>query len=89
VAPVEAPRLTADTVRGRIDRCFRQVYEAAPSTLEVASTLSIDVNPDGSVRAARFNPPLKPELTDCAGRALAGRFAGDAGHLEVPVSFKP
>lgn len=89
VAAPEAARLTVATVRGRLDRCFRQVYEAAPSTLEVSSTLTIDVAPDGSVRAARFSPPLKPELTDCAGRAISGRFADDAGHVEVPVSFKP
>jgi hypothetical protein len=89
-APAEPPRLTTATVRARIDRCFRSAFNADPSsTLKaVSSTLSIDVNADGTVRAAKVDPPLTAELTGCVGSALSGRFADDAGHVDIPLSFQ-
>jgi hypothetical protein len=88
-AASELPRLTADLVAARLQGCFRQVYENAPSTLEsVTSTLAIELKPDGTVQSARFNPPL-PQISACAGVALRGAFAPGTGHVDVPVSFKP
>jgi hypothetical protein len=91
-AAPELPRLTVAAVRARLDRCFRQTFEAgslAPG-FSASHTLRIDVKPDGSVLAARFDPPLKPEMTGCAGGAIyGGRFADDAGHLDIPITFKP
>jgi FecR protein len=89
-APSAPPRLTVAVVQGRLDRCFRQHYEASTSgvRVSVASTLSIDVNADGTW-SARFSPPLKPEMQDCAGSAMGGRFADGAGHIDIPVSFQP
>jgi hypothetical protein len=84
----EPPRLTADLVAARLQGCFRQAY-ASPSTLEsVTSTLAIELNPDGTVLSARFNPPL-PQISACAGVALRGAFAPGTGHVDVPVSFRP
>jgi hypothetical protein len=87
----EPPRLTLAGVRARLDRCFKQAFEGdlSPVRVSVSSTLHIDVNPDGSVRSARFDPPLKPELVQCAGSAIAGRFADDTGRVDIPVSFQP
>jgi hypothetical protein len=88
--------LTVDVVRARLDRCFRQTTDAGrdsgSSTLHIdpiSTTLSIDLNPDGTVRKARFTAPLKPDLVGCAGSAIAGRFAENLGHVDVPVTFQP
>lgn len=89
--PAAPPPLTVATVRARLDRCFRSTHEVGSSSVEmsVSSTLRLQINPDGSVRSARFDPPLKPELVACAGTAIAGRFAEGGGNLDIPVSFKP
>jgi hypothetical protein len=47
------------------------------------------MNADGTVRSARFNPPLKPEFQACAGASLAGHFVGAPEHLEIPVHLVP
>jgi hypothetical protein len=90
-APAQPPPLTVATVRARLDRCFRSTHEVGSSSVEmsVSSTLRLQLNPDGTVRSARFDPPLKPELVACAGTAIAGRFAEGGGNLDIPVSFKP
>jgi hypothetical protein len=91
-AAPEPPRLTVATVRARLDRCFRQTFEAgsfAPG-FSTSHTLHIEVKPDGSVLSARFDPPLKPEMASCAGGAIfGGRFADDTGHLDIPITFQP
>jgi hypothetical protein len=90
-APPAPPALTTATILARLDRCFRSVYEPGSSSVQisVSSTFRIQVNDDGSIRQARFDPPLKPELSTCAGGAIAGRFAPGTGNLDIPVSFKP
>ncbi len=90
VAPPEAPLLTAGVVRARLERCFKQSDLNGSSNLavSVSTTLRIDVNPDGSPHAV-FDPPVKPALVPCAGSAIAGRFAPDAGHIDIPVTFQP
>ncbi|APR82285.1 Dihydrolipoamide acyltransferase [Minicystis rosea] len=89
--PPEPPVLTVATVRARLDRCFRSTHDLGSSTVEmsVSSTLRLQLNADGTVRSARFDPPLKPELVSCAGGAIAGRFAEGGGNLDIPVTFKP
>jgi hypothetical protein len=90
-AAPEPPRLTAAAVRARLDRCFKQSSEgdSAAVRVSVSSTLHILLNADGTVRAARFTTPLKPELTACAGTAIAGRFADGLDHVDIPVTFQP
>jgi len=89
-APAEVPLLTAGVVRARLERCFKQTSLSGSSGLavSVSTTLRIDVNPDGSPHAI-FDPPVKPELVPCAGSAIAGRFAVDTGHIDIPVTFQP
>ena len=56
-AAPEPPRLTADTVRARIERCFKRASEEGGSSslrVSVVSTLHIELNGDGSYRSGRF-----------------------------------
>jgi hypothetical protein len=91
-APAAEPApLTVATIRGRLDRCFRSTHDLGALAVEmsVSSTLRLQLNADGTVLSARFDPPLKPEFVSCAGGAIAGRFAEGGRSLDIPVSFKP
>jgi hypothetical protein len=91
VAPAAPPLLTVASVRARLQQCFRSTYEPGSSSVQisVSSTLRVSVNPDGSVRSARFDPPLKPEMVGCAGGIMGGRFAEGTGNVDIPVSYRP
>jgi hypothetical protein len=95
-AQEEPPRLTADVVRARLDRCFKQTQTSrsvdGASSVHIdpiTVTLLLDILPDGTVRSARFDRQIKPELVTCAGPAISGRFPDGTGHLEIPVTFQP
>ena len=95
-APPEPPRLTVEIVRARLERCFRQQTDASresgASTLHIdpiSTTLSIDLNPDGTILGSKFTTRLKRELVLCAGTAISGRFADGLGHVDIPVTFQP
>jgi ferric-dicitrate binding protein FerR (iron transport regulator) len=90
VIPPAPASLTADVVRSRLTQCFKRTSETGSAALQisVSSTLRLNLNDDGTVLLARFDPPLKPEYQVCAGVVFGGRFA-ESGHLDIPVSFKP
>lgn len=89
--PPAAPLLTVAAVRARLDQCFRTTYEPGSSAVQisVSSTLRVSLHADGSVRSARFDPPLKPEMVGCAGSIMGGRFAEGTGNIDIPVSYRP
>lgn len=90
-APAAPPPLTVATVRAHLQQCFRTAYEPGSSSVQisVSSTLRLALNPDGSVRSARFEPPLKPEMVACAGSIMGGRFADAGAAVDVPVTYHP
>jgi hypothetical protein len=51
----------------------------------VMTTLHVDLDADGNVRAARFDPPVAPDVNTCAAAAIyRTRFTHD-GSADVPV----
>jgi hypothetical protein len=70
-------------------RCFEKTYGRGSSSvrLSIASTFRITLRPDGSIQAARFDPPLEPAFQSCAGAIYAGRFAPGPTSVDVPVTF--
>jgi hypothetical protein len=81
--------LTAGSVRGMLARCFDQTYGSGPSSvrLSIASTFRITLRADGSIQAARFDPPLEPAFQSCAGAVFSGRFAPGSASLAIPIAF--
>lgn len=77
--PAEKPALTVAGVRSALKGCFEQTY-TAPSDgsvrLSVVTSLTLTLRADGSVEQAKFDPPLKPEFTQCAQGVIFGRFQG-------------
>ncbi|MEP7125175.1 MAG: FecR domain-containing protein [Byssovorax sp.] len=94
VAPPAAPAapvaLNEVVISARLHECFeRASLGVADQTnaVSVVSTLHLTLQADGSVRSARFDPPLKPELMACAGGAIAGKFVDGNRQIDLPVSF--
>lgn len=85
------PLLTVASVRARVDQCFRSTHDVGSSgvQLSVSSTLRVTLRPDGSVLSARFDPPLKPEMSSCAGSIMSGRFAEGTPNVDIPVVYRP
>lgn len=65
----------------------RQAKAAEGVKILVNSVLSIQVNDDGSVRGATFNPPLERELQGCAVFVLRSKLEPGARVVSVPISL--
>ncbi len=91
-APPEPPRLSVASVQARLNRCARLNYGSGgsgDSVTTISGTFRIDVNPDGSIRSMRVEPPMKPEMMGCVGASVSGLFPENTGHLDIPFSFQP
>jgi hypothetical protein len=57
-------------------------------TVVVSTTLYLQLNDDGTVRIARFEPPVAPDVNACAAQAIYSTRFGHGGGAAIPVSFK-
>jgi hypothetical protein len=81
VAP--AMLTTQDELANAIASCGRN---AVAPEITFTTTLVLNVNDDGSVQNARFQPPLLPEARDCAANVIYKRTKLEtSGHIDVPI----
>lgn len=83
--------LTVEQLRAGLIGCFARVYEARPESsvhLSVSTVFHLSVQADGSIQSARFVPPLRPEMAECAGQLIAGRFERGPQQLQIPIQFQ-
>jgi hypothetical protein len=90
-APVAAaPAVRPEqAITDAIRACARERQATLPPgvALTVTSRLELQVGEHGTVERAQFDPPLAPELRDCAARAIyATRFANGGG-VNIPIDF--
>ena len=79
-----APSVIASAVRS----CMAARWSPDNVTVVVTTTLHLDLDADGNVRAARFEPPVAPDVNTCAAPVIyRTRFTHD-GSADVPVDFK-
>jgi hypothetical protein len=91
-----APVLDEGTIRGSLEGCFARVEAQHRAdagkddgvALTMRSTLRLKVADDGAIRAASFNPPLRPDLQACAVSLLSGHVQGGARTLDIPVEIR-
>jgi hypothetical protein len=56
-------------------------------TIVVSTTLRLDLADDGTVRFARFDPPVAPDVNACSVQAIyRERFARN-GTVAIPIDF--
>ena len=78
----------AAVVASAVRACMAARSSAENVTVVVRTTLHLDLDADGNVRAARFDPPVAPDVNSCAAPAIyRARFTHD-GSADVSVDFK-
>jgi hypothetical protein len=56
-------------------------------TVVVSTTLHLDVGDDGTVHAARFEPPVAPDVNECAAQPIYREHFAHGGAVTIPVDF--
>lgn len=56
-------------------------------TVLVSTTLRLDLADDGTVRLARFEPPVAPDVNACSAQAIDRERFGHSGTVTIPVDF--
>jgi hypothetical protein len=57
-------------------------------TVLVSTTLHLDVGDDGMVKTARFEPPVMPDVNECASRWIYRVHFPHPGPLAIGIDFK-
>ncbi|HZU83765.1 MAG TPA: hypothetical protein VE987_12645 [Polyangiaceae bacterium] len=75
-------------ISAAVRACMAERLHAEDVTVVVSTTLYLDLQDDGSVRSARFEPPVAPDVNACAARSIYKTRFTHAGAVTIPVSFK-
>jgi hypothetical protein len=71
-----------------VHACMAERLHADDVTVVVSTTLYLQVGDDGSVRAARFDPPVAPDVNACAAKSIYKTRFTHGGALTIPVLVK-
>jgi hypothetical protein len=75
-------------IAGAVRGCMAERPRAENVTVVVSTTLYLAVGDDGRVRSARFEPPVAPDINECAAQSIyKARFAR-GGAVSIPIDFK-
>jgi hypothetical protein len=93
-APVAAPQPPApdpnasDALASVVQTCFADHPSTQDVTVEVKTRLHLELDADGNVRSARFEPPVPPDVNACAAPAIYRAHFTHGGSSDVNVAFK-
>lgn len=79
-----APTILASAVRS----CMAARPSAENVTVVVSTTLHMDLDADGNVKAARFDPPVAADVNACAAPVIYRTRFTHGGSADVTVDFK-
>ncbi len=80
------PNPTA-AIASAVRMCMAERPRADNVTVVVSTALHLELADDGSVRAARFDPPVAPDVNACAAQSIyKARFA-HGGPVTIPIDF--
>ena len=74
-----------ETIAAAVRGCAADAPHSTDVTVTVSSSLELTVGEDGFVGAARFNPPLAPEIQKCASTAIYKTRFGEAGARKIDI----
>jgi hypothetical protein len=86
-APAVDPHAEA-VVTGAVQTCVMDRLHADNVTVVVTTTLYLQLNDDGSVRTARFDPPVAPDVNACVAESIYKTRFVHGGEVVIPVSVK-
>jgi len=93
-APVAAPQApaadpnAADSLASAVRTCFADHTTTQDVTVEVKTRLHLELDADGNVRSARFDPPVPPDVNACAAPAIYHARFTHGGSADVNVAVK-
>jgi hypothetical protein len=70
-----------------IRACMAEQRHPDNVTVVVSTTLHLDLADDGSVRAARFDPPVAPDVNTCAAQSIYRVHFAHGGAATIAVDF--
>ncbi len=76
-------------IASAVRSCIAEHQPSDHVTLVVSTTVRVEVDADGSVLHARFEPPVAPDVNGCASAAIyRTRFARGGGSFAIPVDVR-
>jgi hypothetical protein len=86
-APTADPNAQFAVAAG-VRACMSERLHIDDVTVVVSTTLYLQLQDDGSVRAARFDPPVAPDVNACAAQSIYRARFTHAGAVTIPISVK-
>jgi hypothetical protein len=87
-AGVSAEGNPDQAIAGAVRACMAERPRAENVTILVRTTLRLELGDDGSVHAARFDPPVAPDVNSCAAPSIyKARFA-HGGTEAIAIDFE-
>lgn len=77
-----------EAIASVVRSCFADRTSTHDVTLEVNTRLHLELDADGNVHSARFEPPVPPDVNACAASAIYHARFTHGGSADVPVAFK-
>ncbi|HEV3193726.1 MAG TPA: FecR domain-containing protein [Polyangiaceae bacterium] len=85
-----APRSDADVevdLANAVRACMAERPHAENVTVIVRTVLVLDLSADGSVRGARFEPPVALDVNECATKSIYKTHLAHGGTAAIPIDF--
>jgi hypothetical protein len=76
-----------ETIANAVRACMAARPHADNVTVVVSTTLHLELAGDGSVRTARFDPPVAPDVNSCAVASIYKPRFGHGGDIAIPIDF--
>jgi hypothetical protein len=76
------------TLAAAVRGCLAERPSAANVTVSVTTTLRLGLRDDGSVRTARFEPPVAPDVNACAVQSIYKTRFTHGGVASIPIDFR-
>jgi hypothetical protein len=76
------------TLAAAVRACFAERPSAANVTVSVSTTLHLTLHGDGTVRGARFDPPVAPDVNACAAQSIYRMRFAHGGTADISVDFR-
>jgi ferric-dicitrate binding protein FerR (iron transport regulator) len=76
-----------EVISNAVRACMAERPRADNVTVVVSTTLRLDLADDGTVRFARFDPPVAPDVNACSAQAIYRERFGRGGAVAIPIDF--
>jgi hypothetical protein len=74
-------------ITAAVRTCMAERPRADNVTVVVSTTLHLELADDGSVRTARFDPPVAPDVNACAAQAIYKARFTHGGSIALSIDF--